>query len=306
MNTNNVKNIVLILLVALNAALFGLIQWENNRFRLSAAQETAIRELFAANDIEITASIPRSFRPMRGLYVQPFYHDIDHYAALFFPNETPQREYAWNWVALRVGERELRLEGLYIGSYILRYENPIGRSTPAFLERGVEDLYASRALVDKFINSIIPNELQFVFNYAAWDEDSFSFDYRGYYRGYIIRDNSIRIRVAENGIVGATFRFTCIPYGFSNDSREIFSADEALLTVLQDLVSRHRGTAINDDIVSINVVNISFAYVLADGAPAADFITKAIPNYKISIEIDGDPRTLWVDAHTAALSRLSR
>jgi len=295
LNTNKVKNIVLILLVALNVSLFGLIQLENNRFRLSATQETAIRELFAANNIEITTSIPRNFRPMRGLYVQPFVHDIHEHGARFFLDEIPKFEPLWNSETLQMGEEILILDGLAIGHYTLLYNNHLGYSTSEFLERGFTDIYASHALVETFIKNVAPPELTFVFNHATWDEDSFSFDFRGYYMGYIIRDNFIAVRVMENGIVGATFRFAYIPYGFSSESREIFSADEALFTVLQrELVVRHSGR-------DITITGITLAYYLADGTADDDYMAKAVPCYKISVEIDGNPHVFWVDAYTSEL-----
>jgi len=293
MNTNRVKNIVIVMFVILNAALFGLIQWENSRFRLSASQESAVRELFMANGIDIDADIPRNFRPMSGLYVVPFIHDINVHGERFFTENTPSLEYGWDSVSLRVGERVLTLDGLTMGDYLLLYENPGGFVTTEFLRRGFMDVEASREAVEEFINNVTPPELNFIFNFEVWDEDSFIFDYRGYYQGYIIRDNFIRVRVNEKGIIGATFRFGCIPYGFSSDSREIFSADEALFTVLQALLPRH----VDSD---ITVVGIRMAYYLADRA-ADDYMTKAIPCYKISVEIDGDTQIFWVDAYTGRL-----
>lgn len=294
LNTNKVKNIVLILLVALNVSLFGLIQLENSRFRLSAAQETAIRELFAANNIEITTTIPRNFRPMRGLYVQPFRHDIHEHGARFFPNETPEFVPLWNSETLQVGERTLTLDNTYLGDYVLLYNYEPGHSTPEFLERGFTDVYAGRALVDEFIRTMAPPGLDFIFNYAAWDEDSFLFEYRGYFMGYIISDNFISVRIMENGIVGARFLFAGIPYEFSSEAREIFSADEALFTVFQDTLHRYADS-------EVVVVRIQLAYYLAGGMANADGITKAVPCYKISVEIDGRTRLFWVDAYTSEL-----
>jgi hypothetical protein len=294
LNTDKVKNVVIVLLVALNAALFGLLQIENNRFRLSAAQDTVIRELFNTNNINIDTLIPRDFRPMRGLYVLPFQHDIDVHAQRFFPNETPETEVWLNSLILRVGERSLTLE-----DNVLRYLNPHGYATPAFLERGFRDIEAGRALADEFIQRIMPPELNFVFDYYsvdwdAWDDDLVMFFYRGSFEGRKIQNNHIRVWVGENGIERVSCHLTIIPQGFAAHSREIFSADEALFAVLQTLVRY------NDS--DVRVVGMEVAYFLPN-VPTDNELTKAIPCYKIVAEIDNLIEIFWVDAYTLASSK---
>jgi hypothetical protein len=293
MNMAKVKNVVLLLLVMLNLALFGLIQAENGRFRLSAAQDTAIRKLFEMYGFEIDAAIPKNFRPMRGLYVLPFQHDMDAHAQRFFPGETPEAEEWLGSLTLRVGESSLTLE-----NNVLRYLNHSGYATEAFLERGFGDAEAERELADGFVKRIVPPELNFVFDYSTdwldFDEVLTAFIYRGYYGDRLIQNNWIRVLVNENGITRVTCHFTSVPQRFSSHPREIYSADEALFSALQRLVHRHRD---ND----VRVLGVDVAYFMVTNPTDTEFYTKAIPCYKIMVEINGMIDIYWVDAYTLAL-----
>jgi hypothetical protein len=294
MNAEKVKNVIIILFIILNAALFILLQLENNRFRLDAAQENAIRQLYKAHNIEISAAIPRNFNPMRSLYFLPYHYDMQKYEAFFFPDEEPERSTWLDNLELRgANDRELILSG-----GLLRYYNPNGHSTQTFLDRGFKDIPSSRKLADDFVRDLLPPDLAFTFDYwmdwPEWGEELLMFAYRGTYQGYMVHDNYVRIWISQIGIIRATFSFSGIPQSFSNHYREIHSADEALFAVLHDII-RNR---IHGGAGGVNITDISFAYMLHDTPVDDEIFARAMPCYRITVNINGNILFYWMDAYT--------
>ena len=295
MNTDKVKNIIIILLAVLNAALFVLLMAEFGRFRLGGGHVAAIRVLFEQNDIAITADIPRNFRPQRVLYVQPFVHDRYAHAEVFFPGGANQTPEVWGRITFFDGDETLEITGLYLGNYVLTYTNETGFSTTEFLYRSFDDYDAVLRLADEFVRRITPPGLMFVHTYTNvfYDDEFATLWFRGYYGGYIIRDNQIRISISNNGIFWAQLNFANIPHGFSRERREIISADEALFVVLHHLTPMYE----ENEVV---VYAISMAYFMPDLAdsPTGEELITATPCYRIVVEIDGIKQTFWVDAFT--------
>jgi hypothetical protein len=230
---------------------------------------------------------------MQGLYVLPFEHDSDALAATFFSNETPEKEELWqgDWVKQSGGQR------LSLAGSLLVYTNELGYATPNFIAQDFRDETNRRRLADAFVEMVAPNGLEFAFSHEMeWDEETYRMYFRGSFDGYVLRNNSIRLTIRENGITRAEIRFVCVPYAFSGHSREVFSADEALFAVLREqLAPRFSGH-------TVTITNIEMGYHLSSPISAdGDFLAKAIPCYKIIVDIDGFIEVYWVDAYTAVV-----
>jgi hypothetical protein len=296
MYTEKVKNVLIIMLILLNAVIFGLIMADNGKHTLSRAQVSAVERLLRERGIKLAAEIPREHRAMRAMTVIPYVYDFEKLAELFFPGEDIKIEHPWRKVVAYVfgeeGGRELEWD---LESDGISYYNEYGYTTQKFAQRGYLDIEAGRELCDAYIQSIIPHELEFVFNYYEVQDDYVLFDYRGYYEGFVVHSNFIRLLVDDRGIISAKCKFIAIPDGFTDYTREIRSADEAVFALVKD--GRIRNHQQND--ADITIVKIEMVYHIADRPAGGESSAKASPCYNIDFEINGLIVMFLVDAYTA-------
>lgn len=284
MNTQKVKNMVIVLLCALNAVLFGALVIQSNKYRLSAQQEKTIRSLLEDNGITVSSSIIKTFAPTKALNLMPYGFDIDREALKFFDagQETVQTE-AWNKKTVENDTGILSLE-----ENVLRFESAGGYKTGDFSEKGFSDSDATRKLCDGYIKKIQPDGLEFVFDHIEDDEGYSFYYYRGVYKGQMVYSNYIRLRVSTLGIETASCYYSGVPSGFNNYSREIYAPDEALFSLMKYLKNVYSD-------VSIDICGMQIVYNLEDIALDA---SKAVPCYKFDLAIKGVNVSCLVDGYT--------
>lgn len=284
MNTQRVKNMVIILLAVLNVVLFVALIIQSNTYRLTAQQEKAVRSLLSDNAITVSANITKTFKPIKALNMLPYTFDISKEADSFF-DDTEKTAFteAWNKTTIASDTETLSLE-----ENVLRFESSVGYKNEDFLKKGYSDMTATRNLCDEYIEKIRPNELKFEFDHIEQDEDYSFYYYRGIYKGHIIYSNYIRLRVSALGVEVASCYYSGIPSGYNNYAREIYAPDEALFSLMKHLKNVYTD-------VDIDINDMEMVYYL--DSIAID-IAKAVPCYRFKVSVKGINISYLVDGYT--------
>jgi len=278
MNTERVKNILIVLfsLVALMLAAFVFV--DEGRYNLSDAQEAAIVSLLAHNDVFLDErmDILRNFRPMRPLDLQIYNYSISDMAARFFGDSAPQIEIEGANMYFFSDDREMMYS--YLHNWVI-FEIPGGISNEAFLESSGGAAAAER-LAKEYIEELLgmpPGMEHTSTSLSRQRQNQYVISFFSDYRGHRLHNDHIRVTVADTGI-------TYILYsrvqnnGFFGESRGIFSADEALLALLNHL----RHIQIEEGPVIITEMRLAY-YIAGDegareGVPAYVFTAMHEPS----------------------------
>jgi len=234
MNTERVKNILIVLLSLTAATLVALIILEENRFRLSGAQESAIIDLLARNDIHFSAAMIGSARPMHQLRLSPYNHDgnIDALKARFFGGSIDYvRRYVEDNVDIYATDSKEML--FFRQENVIVFEIPDGLTSEAF--EGNFGASAAQALAEHYINQIMgmPPCME-LFDISFNRDHAYVISFFSTYRGHILHNDHIRVTVTSRGITHI-FYSRIVNDSFIGEERSIFSGDEALLALLNHL-----------------------------------------------------------------------
>ncbi|MCL2349898.1 MAG: hypothetical protein FWC67_00310 [Defluviitaleaceae bacterium] len=280
MNTNPVKNIMIGLLSGLLAVLVFLTVQSERQHTLTAAQESNILAILEQNDITMFTSIPRDFHPKQELRTQRHIHDIDVLAASFFGNaqiDTNHEEPNGNRI-LSSYDTGKTME-FFAQNNSIEFEIEGGLLLGDAAENFTKSAAAAEKLSHYFLQNVLgldPNLHPLHTNNLTHQGD-YVLTFYEVYRGYILSNNQIRIHVTAQGITTAVFsRVTNI--GFIDHQSPIFSADEALLALLNHLRVQSGVEG------PIGITDMQLVFALP--APSQ---TRAIPAYlfTVSITIDG-------------------
>jgi hypothetical protein len=286
MDTRRVKNIIITLLVALNAALALLTALREGRHAVSGARADNIRKLLARGGISLDAEITRRFGPADTIEVLPYEYDIHGEAARFFSDTSGLREDAkWNGESLTGGEGVLTLEDGF-----LMFEAAEPYSTREF-ERGGSFDAAARALADRYVSVIKPEGLTFRLSRTATEADGAVYDYRGWFGGAWLYSSYIKITVAEGGVIKARCFYSGVPRGFTGNPREVYAPDEALFALCKQLRAIYGGAA-------VSITSMAVVYNLAEPAGEA---ARAVPCYLFEIRVREAGRMYLVECYTNAV-----
>jgi len=278
MNMQRVKNVVILMLAALNLVLGGLIIDRSNRYTLSEKQRTAIHSILSQNYIGLYTTLPTDFAPRKMLSIRPYVFDEAEMQAYFFPQEgdVPRREEDPNG----------RLVGL-IGETAELYLE-MGRLTyldaEGFLPRGYTDMPQTSGDVQKMVDALVEEfataQMKFTLdNQAAYAADGYVvYEYRGTYRGQILYSSFIKCKVTEAGITELRCSFG-IPEGYTGEARDIYSCDEALLSLLGELKSIYG--SMESEVIRIS--RIDMVYYLEESPQNNLSTLRAVPYYRIYI-----------------------
>ena len=231
MNTERVKNILIVLfsLIALSLAIFVFV--DEGRYNLAAAQEAAIISLLEHNDVHLgdRMEMPRSFRPMRGLDLRRYDYDREGMVARFFDTE-PQVEIEGDNMFFFTDDREMVYS--YHHNWII-FDIPGGITNEAF--SAAPGAAAARQLAEEYIEALIgmPPGMEHFFTRLNHDND-YVIGFFSTYRGHVLYNDHIRITVTNVGITYILYS-RVINSGLTGEGRVVFSADEALLALLNHL-----------------------------------------------------------------------
>jgi len=234
MNTDRVKNILIVLLSIIILGLAYMIFVEENRHTLSAAQEDAIVALLARDDIQFSAEMVTNMRPMRQMQLEHYEYDIPDLVARFFGEAATDGslrvEYVFDGV---IFETDCRAMSFSTMNNTIVFEIPDGITNDDF--DAASGAVAARALAEWYVQELLapPSNMTFFrqeFNHN-WD---YVFGFFSTYRGHILYNDHIRVTVADRGITHILYSRVYNPV-LTGDALAVVSPDEALLSLLNHL-----------------------------------------------------------------------
>ena len=273
MNTNLVKNILLVLFGIITIALGALILIQENRYNLSAAQETAVVNLLEQNNIYLHGEIIRNFRPMRPMAMERYGYDRDGLAARFFyGSEQPVNVYIeGNNMVFYTDDREMSYS--YLDNIIV-FEIPDGITNAAFAAS--PGGATAEQLAIEYIEALMgmPPDME-LFSNTLDHFGNYIISFFTSYRGHILYNDHIRVRVTDRGITSIFYsRIHERNRGFVGEPHSIFSADEAMFALLNHL--RQKGV---EGHVIINEMKLAY-FLYEDGGQSI-----GIPVYVFTIDL---------------------
>ncbi|MCL2752911.1 MAG: hypothetical protein FWE44_02035 [Defluviitaleaceae bacterium] len=234
MNTDRIKNIMLILLSALVVVLVLFVIADERQYILTENRISNAVRILEQNNIHVNerVQIPQSFRPMQHLSLYRYNHNILEIAARFFENEDFETEFEGNNIIF-INRRSQNAMGYFVRDGVISFEMRdgffVGIQEEDFAMTASAAEITSRAFIEEILGypasnmTLVSNSLTPDGHYMLTFFDS--------YAGYLLYDSRIRIRVAERGVV-SVFYSQATHNSFTGYTHPIFAADEALLALL--------------------------------------------------------------------------
>ncbi len=283
MEWSNAKKFVIVLLIVLNAVLFGLNYRQRMESSLSASREKAIFEVLSRNGISLYTDLITENSSMSRLTVKLPAYDPQSVQTLYFNGEEATVSQTDTETIYRTKDRTLRLSG---GEGVLEIPEGTGQiasfgSTSA--QEAAEQLLQNggRSTANFTLDSIT----------AA--EDGYLVSFYENYKNDPVFSNHIEMLVRECGIVRVTFSYGEIT-GYSGEKREICGCDEALLTFLRSLQDMEQENE-QDSSVTIGRIELGYDYQEGDMLSEENSVN-LVPCYRIYVTEWDEPFT--IDAYT--------
>jgi len=296
-------NIILVFLIALNAGLFLLNYSDSMKFRLDSNSQKAATALLLQNGIELSVPLPKTFRPMRQLHMEPFHLTTEEIYAVFFngaANVTEAEEF--DRTVYQHRDKMLIVQN---GIYTF-YDN-----APDALPGGVHTEAAARRLCDGFIRRLPKSfrQLSFRFDDAYKRDDYFVFEYRSYDRTSktTVYSNYFTFCVTTEGIDHIIFSAHSSG-GYTGEHRSIHSPDEALFELINVLnILYLNPEQISREPLRITRLDLVYSFdptsVGGTAASAGLLSQKALPFYRVYITERNEP--FLINAYTNAVNTVS-
>lgn len=222
MDWNKAKKIIIIMLVALNAALFLANRYYNNSYRLTQAEEEAVYKILSQNGIGIYTDLNAEYKPMKQLDVTVSSPDIDELKNMFFDDdEIVETEIEFEQTVLKSYSAELLAEDSK-----LSYSCPTGKG-----ELDGVGKEAAKKLSEDFINRMGGNYSRYVLDRITYKNGGYQLEYYEYYKDFKVFCNYCIFFIDESGIKTIESENYEIN-GFVEESRDICASSEAVLTYI--------------------------------------------------------------------------
>ena len=293
LNTERVKNILIVLLSAITLSLVFLIVQEEGRYSLSAGQQAAITRLLERNDIHLDGMVTSS-RPMRELRLERYEYDLDALALRFFGADA----YLPNGLSFEMIEIDGHYEMIFEAYGRAMAYSSENNWVVFEIDEGVTDENfatspggaAAEQLAVWYISELMgmPPGME-LFDNVLNHEGHYVISFFSSYRGHVLYNDHIRVTVTERGVTQVLYS-RVINHGFAGDARGIASGDEALLALLNHL--RH-ASQIEGRVL---LTDMFLAYFLVE--EGGSFV--GMPSYVFTVYIDGLRFNHVFNAHTSA------
>lgn len=283
MNIGRVKNLVIVFFVILNITLLALNWDRENRYKITSEQEAAIVKVLMQNNIGLYTYIVKDFHPLRQIEMTAYVYDSLKMIRVLFdglPTRTPES-----------GKTTWELDGKTLIIYNkdrngFLFENPQGTGKIELSKESAQEV------CDKLLEKLDDKSLNLKLDYISNEKDGYYIlEYRSVFNQNTIYSSTARFKVTKNGIV--QFRGTYFQSErFTDNTREIYSADEALYSLMQELRNVYENTG---ELIQINHMDV--VYRAEDNNADVKTILKADPYYRVYISARPDQPYL-INAYT--------
>ncbi|GFI61646.1 hypothetical protein IMSAG049_00807 [Clostridiales bacterium] len=250
MDWGKAKRIIVIMLIALNIALFCINLYYDSDYRLSLSEKESVSKILKQNGIDMYGELIDSYEPMKHLDVTVVSNDIDNLKSVFFDEfETVETELEFDQAILRSYSALLISEDSR-----LSYSCPRGKG-----ELNGVGKDAARRLADDFVEKI--GYSNYTLDRITYKNGGYQLEYYEYYNGYKIFCNYCIFFIDDSGIKTIEAENYDIN-GFVDESREICASSEAILTYIYD--NRDAGDA------GRSIEDIQIGYTLKESEQIVD------------------------------------
>lgn len=275
MNTDIIKNIVIVALSTLIVLFSVLIFFDERAYVLTAEEKSNIESLLNRNGFNLSPEVqmPAYFRPMHRVNLQNYEHDTIAIVSRFFGDASFETDYEigstffYNDILLKDVELIVNTNELIFISYY------------GFLPEGVQAGFARTAAAAVELGLMFIHDVLGVTDIVHF---STSLTQRGEYvlvffaeiDGLLVYNSQVRMRIAEQGIVHVTYSHMT-QSGQSEYMYPIFSVDEALLSLT------HHMRAVYEVYEIVTIIDIQLVH-------AHDNVRNlSTPAYLFSLVVDG-------------------
>ncbi len=224
MDWNKAKNYTIILLLFLNALLFGLNISRYLDRRLSGTEVANITRVLSSNGITLAADIPRDVGNLSQLTLSAEGYNLFDLVDLFFePNISVKRTEEFNVTIFKAGNRTLRINGKSI--------------TFTDSDIKVYDSEEAEEKADEYIKALTPLFPEFKQVFSRSLDEGFKIEYNMFYKGNNCFNNSCIFEFKDSGL---TLRLKYSePLGFTGIKSEVYTADIALYLFMNNIKEKY-------------------------------------------------------------------
>ena len=274
MEWQKAKKFVVVLLVILNACLAVLNYQQNRESAMTASQEKAIFEVLSKNGITMYTDLITETEPMSRLECMVPTYTKEDLERAFFDGEKTTVVPSQTTTVYRTSSSELTVEGAH--------------GTLTFPQVAKEKGELSRGDALKMAEEY----MEFVSYDLLETEEGYCVVFYEKYDDTIVFSNYFRVFVSQAGIYQVQFVY-CPVVGYNGEKKDIFYADEALLTFMRELRK-------NQPEGAVTVNRMELGYDLSDKeSQTKEGMLYAVPCYRIYLMEQAEPYI--INAYTCKL-----
>ncbi|MCL2376163.1 MAG: hypothetical protein FWC76_02085 [Defluviitaleaceae bacterium] len=294
MNTERVKNVLIVLLSVIAISLASLIFVTEEGHTLSAAQEEAIIAILERDDVHFTGEMMRDFRPVRQMEMHRYDYDIESLAGRFFGDEkfSDDEDYPERIFMAEDGSKIMAYSSW---TNVVTFIMGDGISNAAF--NAAPSAATAGLLAMEYIEGLMgmPSDMQ-AFPTVVGERGNWVVNFFTTYRGHVLHNDHIRVNVTENGITNIMYSRVYFN-GFVGENRNIFPPNEALMALVNHMRRAEQVTG------RIFIDDMRLSYLLMEEGEQS----VGIPVYVFSVHLGGDLRWDYIfNAYTNEFIRDER
>lgn len=248
MEWRNAKRFVIVLLLIINVGLAYLNHQTGQEATMNSAQEQAIYDVLAQNDITLTADLLSSAEVMYRLKAEAPSFTKEEIEGLFFDGEKTTVSIGPEKTTYKINDRVLELEG---SRGMLTFPNK--EETGSLTQEQAE------TVASEFLGTVKKSWGEYELCRVRRDHGGWSLLYFGRYEGKKVFSNWLYICVADEGVTQMAFQYGKIREDVA-EAQDILMNDEVLLAFLREWKADPENGA-----VTIDKMEFGYSYTEENG-----------------------------------------
>ena len=265
-----VKNLLLVLLILLNAVLgfFNYQQYQQNI--LTSSQEKAIYEVLSQNHIILYTDLLTKFSPMRKIALRAPSYSRDDIKQQFFAGEDTTVTVEFDKTIIKSQDKILTMQE---NKGTIVFTNGTRQSKKTTLEEAKKEAVT-------FVNALQKSTEKFEIGNIRQTEDGYEFIFFQKYKGMWIFSNYYKVHTGQSGISSVELTYFEVE-GFTGEKKDICFSDEALLTFLMEIEKEREQTG-NYETITVQKMELGYDFQEMEEL-TADNVAKLVPCYYIYV-----------------------
>jgi len=282
MNWEKAKTLTIIFLLTINAFLASLVYSAGRKYSMTTTQDLAIAQYMSRNSVSLYTTIPRNFKPMAALRIQPSQYSATALALAFFGSiDDVGRNFSGDKAVYDRGNEVLEVEG---DSF--EYENKAPSSGFAISRDSAVDICEKFILKhEKILGSYVLDRTKELRN-------GYSVTFNGKFRDRRVTSNTLVFHITEGGISRVSGVYNT-PLALTGEAREIISPDEALY-----LFVKYIKYIYDDQEVLVNAMDLVYYLSLSEMTADSSIPRNATPYYRFRFMLLSGEAQIMINAYT--------